>query len=162
MRPPTRRSSTTSASSCADTVWLRGHQLEMRAVHTSKAWSTAQSTSKLIWMGSVIVGGVLSHEAKPRPGFTPHLQQVGAHRGHAILLQPVDAARAQRLLLDEPGLLQQAQVSRYGGTADRQLVGELLHGAATAAQQLDDRPAVGIAERVERVARDAREWVPGR
>src|SRR5690348_12226729 len=110
MRPPTRRSRTTSASSCADTVWLRGHQLDSRAVHTSNAWSTEQSTSKLIWIGSVIVRGVLSHDAKPRSGFAPHLQEVGANRGHAVLLQPVDATGPQRLFLDEPGLLEQAQM----------------------------------------------------
>src|SRR6476469_9755352 len=115
MRPPTRGSSMTSAPASADTVWLRGHQLEIRAVHTSKAWPTAQSTSKLIWMGSVIVRGVLSHDAKSRLGFTPHLQQVGAHRRHALLSKTVDATRAQPLLLHEAGVLEQAQVSRYGG-----------------------------------------------
>jgi hypothetical protein len=43
-------------------------------------------------------------------------------------------------------------VPRHGGAADRERVGELAHGAIAGAEQLDDRPPVGVAERVEGVA----------
>jgi hypothetical protein len=39
----------------------------------------------------------------------------------------------------------------------RERVGELLDGAFAAREQLDDRPAVGVAERVERVSGNAAE-----
>ena len=58
-----------------------------------------------------------------------------------------------RLLEDQAGPLQQPEVARDGRPADRQRVGELLDGPAAGAEQLDDRPAVRVAERVERVAR---------
>jgi hypothetical protein len=36
-----------------------------------------------------------------------------------------------------------------GGTADRKLIGDLLHGTTAAAEDLHDRPPVGVAQRVE-------------
>jgi hypothetical protein len=68
-------------------------------------------------------------------------------------VEPVQAARALGAVGDEAGLLEQAQVSRDGRAADRQGVGELLDRAVAAAgEQLDDRAAMGVAERVERVS----------
>jgi hypothetical protein len=43
-------------------------------------------------------------------------------------------------------------VPRHRGAADRERVGQLAHRAVAALEQLDDRAAVGVAERVEGVA----------
>jgi hypothetical protein len=70
-------------------------------------------------------------------------------------VQAVDPARAARLLDDEPGALQEAEVPRDRRPADRQPLRELADGStglAARRQQLDDRPPVRIAERFEGVA----------
>jgi hypothetical protein len=81
-------------------------------------------------------------------------------------VQPVEPARALRAVDDQPGVLEQPQVARDGGAADRQRVGELADRAVTLLEQLDDRAAVGVAERVERIAgkcleRDGAKATPG-
>jgi hypothetical protein len=48
-------------------------------------------------------------------------------------------------------------VARDGRPADRQRVGELLDRAVAAREQLDDRPAVRVAERVEGVSGEGTE-----
>ena len=68
-------------------------------------------------------------------------------------MQPVEAAGALRARRDQAGLPQQPQVTGDRGAADGQRVGELLHGAIpVAVQHLDDGPAVGVAQSVERIA----------
>ena len=67
-------------------------------------------------------------------------------------MQPVEPARALGAVRDQAGVLEQPQVARDGRAADRQRVGELADRAVALAQQLDDRPPVRVAERVERVA----------
>ena len=52
-----------------------------------------------------------------------------------------------------PGPLEQPQVARDRRPADRQRVGELLDRPPAGPEQLDDRPPVRVAERVERIAR---------
>ena len=84
-------------------------------------------------------------------GIAPHLGEEGLDRLDALVVQRVDAARSLRLLDDEPGLLQQAEVARDRGAADRQRVGDLADRPAAGAEQLDDGPPVGVAQRLERV-----------
>lgn len=67
-------------------------------------------------------------------------------------MEPVEPPRAFGAVGDEAGLLEQAQMARDRGAADRQCVGELLDRAVTGAQQLEDRAPLGVAERVEGVA----------
>jgi hypothetical protein len=67
-------------------------------------------------------------------------------------VEPVQPAGALGPVADETGLLQQPQVPRDGGPADRQLVGQLAYGAVALPQQLDDRAAVGVAQCVEGVS----------
>jgi len=67
-------------------------------------------------------------------------------------VEPVQAAGALRPIGHETRLLQQAQVARHRGTADRELVGQLTHRPIARAEQLDDRPAVRVAEGIEGVS----------
>ena len=70
-------------------------------------------------------------------------------------MQPIQAACATRLLHDEPGRLQQAEMTRDRRPADRQGVGQLADRAParrTFPEQLDDGPSIGVAERLERIA----------
>ena len=81
-------------------------------------------------------------------------------------MEPVDPSRPLRLLHDQARLPQQAQVARDGRPADWQYVRDLLDGASAAAEHLQDRAAIGVAERIERVAREiarpaARAWSDG-
>jgi hypothetical protein len=68
-------------------------------------------------------------------------------------VQPVQPPRSLGAVGDEARLLEQAQVPGDRRAADRQRVGELLDGAVAAVrEQLDDRAAMRVAERVERVS----------
>jgi hypothetical protein len=69
-------------------------------------------------------------------------------------VQAVQAARALGAVGDESRLLEEPQVPRDGGAADRQRVGQLLDRAVAAREELDDRAAVRVAERVEGVSGD--------
>ena len=79
--------------------------------------------------------------------------EVLLHGGHTVLVQPVHPSCPHRLLHHEPRLLQQAEVTRHRGPADRQRVGELADRRRAGTQPLDDGPAVRIAQRLERIAR---------
>ena len=63
--------------------------------------------------------------------------------------------RAQRAVFDQSGVLQQAEMPRYRGPADRERIGQLLDRAASIAEQLDDGASMRIAERVERIPQRA-------
>jgi hypothetical protein len=67
-------------------------------------------------------------------------------------VKPVEPARALGTIDDETGLLEQPEMPRYGGAADRQLIRQLLDGPVTGAQELDDGAPVGIAEGLERIS----------
>jgi hypothetical protein len=67
-------------------------------------------------------------------------------------VKSVETAGALGAIGDQAGVLEQLQMPRDRGAADRQLVGELANGAIAGAQQLDDRPPVRVAEGVERIA----------
>jgi hypothetical protein len=56
-----------------------------------------------------------------------------------------------RLVGHESGVLQQAKVARDGRLADPHPRGDLGDGLRPAAELLDDRLAIGIAEGVERI-----------
>ena len=162
MRPPARGSNVTVSSGSAETEWPCGHHSVVRLAHTSKACSGGQSTVKTISSGSIyaafrVRARVLGREAEAARRVAPDLLEVGAHGRDALVVQPVEPPRALRAVGDEAGVLEQAQVPRHGGAADRQRVRELLDGAVAAREQLDDRPAVRVAEGVERVAGDRSE-----
>jgi hypothetical protein len=100
---------------------------------------------------------VLGREPEARRRLAPHLLEVRARGRDALVVQAVEPPRPLGPRADEPRLLQQPEVPRDRRAADRQLVGELLDGAVAAREQLDDRPAVRVAERVEGVSGDGAE-----
>lgn len=67
-------------------------------------------------------------------------------------MQPVDTAGAVRVLLDQPGLLQQAEVAGHGRPADRHVVGQRPDGPGRLGEEGEDLTAVRVAERAERIA----------
>jgi hypothetical protein len=75
--------------------------------------------------------------------------QVLPHGRDALVVEAVEPAGALRPIGHQPGLLEQAQVPRDGGPADRQRLGQLADRPVAGVQQLDDRPAVRIPEGVE-------------
>ena len=97
--------------------------------------------------------GVLREQAEPPDRVAPHLREELLDGLDPFVVHAVDAAGALRFFHDEPRFLQQAQVTRHRGPADRELVGDLADRPAAGAEQLEDRAAVRIAQRLERVAR---------
>ena len=96
--------------------------------------------------------GVVGLEPEPGRGITPHLEEVRPDGLDTGVVEPVDPTRPARRLDHESGGLQQLEMARHGRPADRQGVGDLANGSVACAEELDDRPAVGVAECVERVA----------
>src|SRR3954469_10313421 len=121
----------------------------MRVVQVVKACSTEQATSKDSVSGSVT--GVLRDQPEADGGLAPHALDVGLHRLEPLGLQLIDAPSAFCPLGDESGVLQQAEVPRHRGPADRHGVGDLADGEALGAEQPEDRPAVRVAQRLERI-----------
>ena len=66
-------------------------------------------------------------------------------------MQSVEPARALGRGDHEPGFLEQPQMSRDGRPGDRHLVCDLADRALATVEQLEDRAAVRIGERVKRV-----------
>ena len=146
MRPPTRPSSTTSRPGSPVTVWSAGHHARdvrrSRRRRRARPGRRRRTASRSGSITAPLPVGVLGHQAEARRGLAPHLLEVGPDRLDPLVVQPVDAPGAARLLGDEPGPLEQAQVPGDRRPADRQRVGDLAHRAVARSQQLDDRPAV--------------------
>ena len=154
MRPPACGSNVTVSCGSAETEWLFGHHSEVRSVQTAKACSGGHATVKASSRGCISHSRsrVLGRDLEARARLAPDALEVGADRVDALVVQAVEPPRALGAVGDEAGLLEQPQVPRDGRAADRQLVGELADRAVAAAELLDDRPPVGVAQRVERVA----------
>jgi hypothetical protein len=67
-------------------------------------------------------------------------------------VETVEAAGALGAVRDQARVLEQPQVPRNRGTADRQRVGELAYRPVAGPEQLDDRPPVRVTEGIERIA----------
>ena len=81
----------------------------------------------------------------------PELVEEVSHRGEALHPDRVDAARALRAVLHQAGVLEQAQVARDGGAADREAGRELADGERGGPQRGQDLAADGTSECVEGV-----------
>src|SRR5262249_46849792 len=134
MRPPARGSKVIAEGSPL-IVCERGHQVAQRWVQTSKACAGATPTSNSTTRGSALIG-VLSDDAKAGRRLPPALGEVVADRLDALGPQRVDVARPVGLVADEARLLEQPQVPRDRGPADRQRVGDLLHRPRAGAEDL--------------------------
>lgn len=66
-----------------------------------------------------------------------------------MLVKAVKVPRADLLIGNKTRSVQHSQVARDGGTADRQLVGNLLDRSRASREQLDDRTAVRVAKGIE-------------
>jgi hypothetical protein len=94
--------------------WLRGHHMEVLLAQVSKACAGEQATSNSIRMGSVTerpvpscpLAGVLGQQPEPGRGFPPDILQVLAHRGDALVVEPVEAPGAFGPIGNQPGLLE--------------------------------------------------------
>jgi hypothetical protein len=78
-------------------------------------------------------------------------------------VEAVEPPRPLGAVGDEAGVLEQAEMAGDRGAADRQRVGDLPDRSVAGGEQLDDRAAVRVAERVERVTgkRVERDWQKG-
>src|SRR3954454_16739095 len=121
----------------------------MRVVQVVKACSTEQATSKDSVSGSVT--GVLCDQSEAVGGLAPHALDVGLHGLEPLSLQLVDAPSALCPLGHETGVLEQPEVSRHRGPADRHGLGDLADGEALGTEQPEDLPAVRVAQRLERI-----------
>src|SRR4051812_45939870 len=130
MRPPGPGSRTTSPP---ETVWSLGHQVAMRVVQVVKACSTEQATSKDSVSGSVT--GVLGDQSEAVGGLAPHALDIGLHGLEALGLQLVDASSAFCPLGHEAGVLEQPEMPRHRGPADRHGLGDLADGEALRTEQ---------------------------
>src|SRR6266851_5348858 len=88
-------------------------------------------------------GRVRGRQAEPGGRLAPYPLDVGAHRLGPLGAQPVQAPCPGRLVLHQPGLLEQPQMAGHGGLADLQPAGQLDHRALAAVEFLDDGTPVG-------------------
>ena len=133
----------------------------IRSVQTMNACSGGHATSKARRRGSIgrparwrrsSVSSVLGREAEARRGVAPDLLEVARHRFEALASQRVDPARADALLADQPGLLEQPQMVRDCRSRDREDA-QLADGTRPVAEQRQDRPTLRVAERLEWIRR---------
>src|SRR4051812_5651633 len=121
----------------------------MRVVQVANACSTEQATWKDSASGSVT--GVLCDQSEAVGRLAPHALDVGLHGLEPLGLQLVDTPSAFRPLGHEAGVLEQPEVPRHRGPADRHGFGDLADGEALGAEQPEDLPAVRVAQRLERI-----------
>ena len=143
MRPPAaaRRRSPTGPPLI---VCERGYQVAQRCVQTSKARAGGDADLELDDQRTQR-SSVFSATMRKRVAACPRPRRSTADRLDALGAQRVDVARPLGLVADQAGLLEQAQVPRDRGPADRQLVGDLLHRPRALPEDLEDRAAVGVA-----------------
>jgi hypothetical protein len=98
--------------------------------------------------------GVLRREFESSRGFSPHFGEIGADLLDPVFVEAVQPPRTIGRVHDQPCFLEEAEVARDGGAADRKLVRQLLDRPRADAQKLDDSPSIGVAEGLERIARE--------
>ena len=82
-------------------------------------------------------------------GGGPHVIEVGSEARHALGIQPIEAARPDFAIRDEPGVPQDLEVLRDGGACDRQPPSELVDGQRAARKALEDRHTSGVCEGIQ-------------
>src|SRR5580700_7503864 len=166
MRPPFLGSST-MWDSCPCSMWCSGgHQLPMSSVNTAKARSIGASTTidvlTAVWTSatgiSFFLFSVLFFDSglervQRRP---PEALEVVPQAGQPVGVEAVDAARPDLDVAHEARLLQDLQVLRDRGPADRQAVGQVHHGGRTLAELLEDGAPGRIAQGIENLGRGGR------
>src|SRR5437879_2919307 len=77
----------------------------------------------------------------------PELVEVGAQGAHALGIELIQPPGPLLAVDHQARLLEHLEVLGDRGTRDRQLSGELTHRAGAFGQELEDRPASGVAQR---------------
>src|SRR3954454_22718283 len=115
-----------------------------RGASTTTLWRTAR-TGDCCW-STICVLLVLGCLAKRRERLVPEGVEVGAQVGQCLRVHLVEPARADLAVDDQPGVLEDLQVLRDRGAADRELAGQLADRARPGDEALEDGLSRGIAE----------------
>ena len=97
---------------------------------------------------------VLRHQFEAPGDVAPQTVEILAGSSNSLIVESIEAAGSLGVVGHESGCFEQPKVPRHCRAADRQRVGELLHGVVTTPEQLDYRSAIGVAERDEGIDDD--------
>src|SRR3954454_15450144 len=100
-----------------------------RGASTTMLWRTAIPACCCSTIAFLLLLGCI---AKRRERLVPEGVEVGPQVGQGLRVHLVEAARADLAVDHEPGVLQDLEVLRDRGTADRELAGELADRAGPA------------------------------
>ncbi len=142
-------------------MWYsRGHQVSNEPVNTRNALSMGTPTAIVPWIAGTVgvllmtapvrsrrgrLGGLLKSPERLVPGAV----EVGPQGAHSIRVEPVDPARALGPADDQAAVLEHAKVPGHRRPADRELPGQLPHGAGVLSQQLEDRAPGRVTEQTQ-------------
>ncbi len=90
--------------------------------------------------------GIFRNSLKGAHRLGPHLVEVGAQARNAFGIQLVKPACSGPGVGHQAGILQHAQMLRYGGAADGQSSRQFVHGNRSRRELLKDGHAGGIAQ----------------
>jgi hypothetical protein len=84
-------------------------------------------------------------------GLVPEVVEIRAQIAQAVGIEPIDAAGADRLVDDQPGILQHLQVLGDRGPADWQVARQLTDRPWTIGQPFEDGSPRGVAQGRQRI-----------
>ena len=99
--------------------------------------------------GSQALGRLLHGLRERGQGVIPELVEVAAYDGQTLRVERVDAAGAHSGGRDESGFLEDLEVLRDRGTADRHLGRDLGDGTGAGGEQFEDGPPGRVAQGVQ-------------
>ena len=121
----------------------------MGKVQRVKTVTPIRDRQRLDQAALLLLGG----QAEAHGGIAPDLLQISVHGIEALVMEPVEPSRALGRGCHQPGLFEQTEVPGDRRPGDRHLVCDLADRAFAAVQQLEDRAAMRIGERVEGIRR---------
>src|SRR3954471_3561566 len=120
----------------------------MRSVNTANARACGASTTTLCrtaipacCCSTIALLLLLGCIAKRRERLVPERVEVGAQVGQCLRIHLVEAAGADLAVDDQAGVLEDLQVLRDRGAADRELAGQLADRARPGDEALEDGPS---------------------
>src|SRR5262245_3314313 len=151
--PPTRGSNTVSAISTPSMLWSGGLKLPKSSVKTLNARSIGASTTtevftvvSVTWVLIRSPRWLLDDRLEGRQRLVPKPVELGPQCGQPLGVDLVDALLAGPDVDDEAGVLQDLEVLRDRGPADRQITGQLADRARALRQPLEDRAPGRVGE----------------
>src|SRR4051812_9612814 len=134
-----------------------GHHDVIPSVKTVNARSRGASTTTLrrtatpaCCCSTIALLLLLGCIAKGRERLVPEGVEVGPQVGQCLRVHLVEAAGADLAVGHQPGVLQDLEVLRDRGAADRELAGELADRPGPRDEALEDRLPRGVAQRGHR------------